>query len=1558
MKERNRPDDLPGGRSSPSRRPAPPGHAIRRALRALLLLTAAPTLLAGNPGPAGAPAGASSGGPDARGGAGAEQTLPGEALSRHIDRDGPAGWRLHLDPSTGEVRGGIRLGPAGECEAARREARRRAAPVDAADIPALRSSGESLELRLAAARADSFLAAEAPHLALSFEGLRADRPRRVGNLLFFEYHQYHEGLPVEGAGLTLASTVEGDPLFFSSAIAGAIDLSETDPRVGPEEARARALARLHADAGAATVVEWGEGTLAVLPCARTGDSPDRLVWRLACRTEHPAGLWRILIDALSGEVLRIDSQVHSLHGGTLPEAPEPAMAAGRISGPEADAGHPRPAAGPAQRIAGTILGLVRYPDPSAEEAALALPHISVALLADTVPVAAGYTDSAGRFDLGEIGGGALQLRTSLSGRYAAIHAGSRTLPPAAWTGEVRDTLLWDASHATSAEREAYLAATRVHDRLRCVHPPEAEQDPFLPLDQPIPLVVDDTGIAPCNAYAYADPLDPWLGFSPGSDACVAPARIASIVSHEYAHLVTLYAYGDDPAPAELREGFADFQAASLADTPYVALNWPEPGSALRDLDHDLTWPLSPECGSDPHCAGLLLAGALWDMRAALIREAPARGEAVLLAETLFDRMRLGRPRSMEVCLWNLLYQDDDDANLLNGTPHLDAIAGSFEGHGIGDFTPALAHEPLRDQIDAGAADSVSVEVRGIYPPRSVKLHHRLDGGPFQAVTLQERAQAQGSGAPTFAGALPGAPAGARIEYYFTAADTRGHAASLPAGAPSNCFAFLVGPDTTAPVIQHRPPSVAAGAQAGVWLIARIADNRDTLVSVRAEAALLRGGTPVQEGTWVLMPKASGSPWHQTRLGLGPLEPGDRVRYAITAVDAPPANNPGRSPAAGGFEVPVVAGWSWDFEEGAGDLLLDGWEQVAAAPDSLFFPAPSGSHALMAQGGATAAAGDTACLTTPPLVLRDWPRARLEFTSLLDGFDSLPAGVVEARENSLGAWLPATAVYETPCLPEPGASGGREWNLVSVPLDGLTGDAVEVRLIWPLASPGRWFVDDLRVVAAPALAPPEGLSASQGADGRVDLTWQAPAVSGDTPPLGYRLYRALAPGGNEVSLSSDPIPLTSWTDDTSVNGLTYYYGVSALYAAGESPRAAGASGLPYRARLRIPEAVDRTLDATGQGSDTLAIANEGSGPLAVDFFVADPEDSWRDMAIEIPLGESLPGAFTRIADDPRDDAPAPDLSYCAYRVVSGRLVLRLGFHQPLPDPRSRFTLVLLFDLDHSRATGVRGSGVGGDVLAVLGKAIAGATQQLALGYLLDDSYEYLEPLYGLTLREGLDSLEVAIPLGSLGGVDSFACEIQTILEEGDGTATCKAGYPSGPSALRHLLEAGTRGDCFPDMPEAGWLSLPAVSGTARPGSPFPLVLSYGLGDLGGAISRAKLFMRSNDPERTLAVLPITVRHAPETWVTRLLLEPPAPNPFSATTRLRLQVPPRTRWRLDIVDVTGRAIRSLGKGFSTTAELRELPWDGRRDDGSGAEAGCYFAVARGAGGKSSRRVLLLR
>ncbi|MFO7618061.1 MAG: fibronectin type III domain-containing protein [Thermoplasmata archaeon] len=99
-----------------------------------------------------------------------------------------------------------------------------------------------------------------------------------------------------------------------------------------------------------------------------------------------------------------------------------------------------------------------------------------------------------------------------------------------------------------------------------------------------------------------------------------------------------------------------------------------------------------------------------------------------------------------------------------------------------------------------------------------------------------------------------------------------------------------------------------------------------------------------------------------------------------------------------------------------------------------------------------------------------------------------------------------------------------------------------------------------IYVTPAAVPSEplNLQASSG-DGRVTLDWSPPSYDGTSPVLDYRVYRGTSI--DDIAYMGASGAALSYVDRAVVNGMTYYYQVSAANANGEGERSAMVQATP-------------------------------------------------------------------------------------------------------------------------------------------------------------------------------------------------------------------------------------------------------------------------------------------------------------------------------------------------------------------------------------------------------------
>ncbi len=1150
--------------------------------------------------------------------------------------------------------------------------------------------------------------------------------RMAGDVEHLLYRQTHRGLPVIGTRVQMSFT-QGVLLHVTARTEPRINLASDTPRMTLAGAQAAAIAEMEP----VEEITWYEKHLAILAAAYSGFAEDRLVWHLRCITRGPEAVWHMLVDADTGELLERRPLMRSI------------------------------------AVTGQVEAELTYPTPWGESVRWAMPDLAVEAYDGDHLVSSGLTDLTGVFDLGDLDAEDLRLRFQLAGPHVSIHDGNFGYPPPELV--LDDPVLpaeavWDAASGKPAARETYYHLTRAHARLKQIDPA------FTSLDRVVPVLVNDS-TATCNAMAYLYPESPFLRFLIGSHYCANAGELADVIYHEYAHLITMYAYYPEDASSVFHEAFSDYFAASLVDTSVIGRDFLGEGTHLRDLENDLTWPITdPHCAEDPHCVGQLLGGALWQIRQGLIASFGDQETGVDAADRLSHFMRAGRPQAYRDCVLHLLIQDDDDGNLANGTPHLDLITSAFEERNLGDLDLRFAHEPLLDTESTMTPFGLDLELAAVYPivEGSVRIAYRTNEGRYVIEPLEA------IDAFSYRYTIPGQPEGTHVDYYFTAEDQSGDLARWPA-AEGTFFSFFVGRDEIAPAISHEPLVSLTPDQSHLWLAAEVTDNTGSVGLVQAEVTVDRASGEETFSRTLLPKNEQIAPTvYEIALPLGePLAAGDQIRYQIWAQDGSARQNRAYWPDPDGrFSTPVLRGRSWDIDTATLDLETDGeWSFGATDPFAGEPLAASGSQVAGIALGGEHGVSQFSHLVLPSLDLSSWEAGLLAFDSWYATEEGWDGGWVEVSSDGAewytlappGGYPGAIAwnQHRRACFSGRSAT----WERYEFPLDFFVGEPnVRLRFVYysdVSVTELGWYLDNLSVTERQLLAPPSGLAATTGEDRQVSLSWTAPrGIDASRPAfLGYNLYRGPSPD----ALSNDPIhgqPLREarWVDTGVTNGQRYYYAVTSVFTSGESEFSPVAEGYPYRVALSFNPAVAWQVSGEAVADTSVTVRNEGTGDLEVSFYPADQDAAWNEVLPIYPLDGQAGPQFITLLSDPAD-AQAPDLANLQVLGLNGLLQIRLGLHDPLPDPESAFSAWIYLDTDQQRHTGWQGLNTGADYVVLLGAHAYLASGGQSRVLLLDSSLEIIGPPAGSVIQEGLDSVQVAIQLPHIGSPDAVAINVE-------------------------------------------------------------------------------------------------------------------------------------------------------------------------------------------------------
>lgn len=548
-------------------------------------------------------------------------------------------------------------------------------------------------------------------LAIDLEEL-AGSPRIAvhegGELIQIHVGRQIDGVPVRDSYLT-AVLNHGNMVLFGAHNWGEVRV-ETQPQVSSSVAETALHEYL-------TGLEMGgdrqDPELILVPVA-AGEDPRtvsmgegyryHLVWVLRPELPGRLGRWEALIDAHSGEML---SFVDRLSYATT------------------------------RKIVGGVYPVSNdgQPPDGSEQSGYPMPHADLATANGAL-----FTDTGGNYPVCVYG----DVSTTLSGRFIRIDDFCGPFSESS-SGDVDlgtsggiDCEVPSGSDSlgnTHAARTAFFELNRIAEQARGYLP----DNEWLQRQLTAVTNIPDLGYPEFNCNAFWDETTVNFftsGSLPSGPDCSNTGELAGVLDHEWGH--GLDDNDNIPTISNPGEGVADVYAAlrlndsCIARGFYTGQNYcgdTDPCTScdgVRDIDfaartsgqpHDLAWiddenncappflgDVGP-CGGSIHCEGAVYAEAVWDLVQRDLRGAPFNMD---LNTALEVGTRLTYLGANNVGAWytcandglgtgdgcnadggylNYLAADDDNGNLGDGTPHMEAILAAFDRHGIACTSP-------------------------------------------------------------------------------------------------------------------------------------------------------------------------------------------------------------------------------------------------------------------------------------------------------------------------------------------------------------------------------------------------------------------------------------------------------------------------------------------------------------------------------------------------------------------------------------------------------------------------------------------------------------------------------------------------------------------------------------------------------------------------------------------------------------------------------------------------------------------------------------------------------
>lgn len=365
-----------------------------------------------------------------------------------------------------------------------------------------------------------------------------------------------------------------------------------------------------------------------------------------------------------------------------------------------------------------------------------------------------YTDSLGNVSI--IGTNPISATFSLEGLWCKTVTNQTLVSPANTysLGMSGDTINFD-SITTIRHTSGYYSVNNIHDFMKIYFPS------FTGLDISFRTRIDVTG-GSCNAFYSGNDIN----FYAAADGCLCWSQVADIVYHEYGHGINSKFYqanGRSFQNGAMNEGYADIWALSLTKSPVLGYGTSasNPNDYIRR--YDVGRKVYPQnLIGQVHNDGEIIAGAWYDL-ALNLNSWPLMTD--LFARTFFDLIT--GPNGNEGQIYSdiliaALMEDDDDADLSNGSPNDNAIIDAFALHGIHLLNNAqFSHTPLLSTT-ALTATTILASLTNSLPwfTPNIELHYRIaNSGSYTTLPML---LVLGN---IYAATIPPQPAGTIISYY-------------------------------------------------------------------------------------------------------------------------------------------------------------------------------------------------------------------------------------------------------------------------------------------------------------------------------------------------------------------------------------------------------------------------------------------------------------------------------------------------------------------------------------------------------------------------------------------------------------------------------------------------------------------------------------------------------------------------------------------------------------------------------------------------------------------------
>ncbi|MBK8230148.1 MAG: T9SS type A sorting domain-containing protein [Candidatus Eisenbacteria bacterium] len=603
--------------------------------------------------------------------------------------------------------------------------------------------------------ATRFLAGKAEMLRLDPSQARVLEVLRQSNRVQVIFQQVYEGIDVLGGRAEVYLT-DGKVVAFGSEFYPEVNAA-TWPALSAVEAQSAAVQEMPFGANVSDHFE-GVPRLVVVPISLEGRLSYFLAYEVKARMESPNAYWWSYVDASDGQILSRQNNIHTLD---IPVTVRSDVEEKTVGDPYLELGNP-----------------------------------SQVVRANSTNF---YTDPTGFVNLSVPNNQNYPVTSELNGRWSNVNRqdGGDASFSGTGTPGVPLNIKWSDANSQVQERDAFYHTNVVHDWVKALDPTFTGMDFVCPTNVNVPTGQGGSCDTGCNAFWNGSSIN----FCVASGNCANTARIADVVYHEYGHGITQFTYSPQAPPTSsgMGEGFSDIIAMNIQDDPNMGEGFTTGAPFLRTGNNLRQYPAT-ECGGQVHCLGEVIMGAVWKTRVNL-KASLGDGPGGALHDQLFRATQKTKQFSMPNFLNRMLLNDDDNADLSDGTPNYYDICDAFAQHNL--ICPNITkyiqftHTALLDQSSTVTPYQVTSLVQSVNAGNviagSVQLFYSTDDGDnFTPVAMAPTGNAN-----EYRGNIPAQGCGTIVTYYIFAQTDTGVTGTEPFRAPiKNVHRFMVGPATT------------------------------------------------------------------------------------------------------------------------------------------------------------------------------------------------------------------------------------------------------------------------------------------------------------------------------------------------------------------------------------------------------------------------------------------------------------------------------------------------------------------------------------------------------------------------------------------------------------------------------------------------------------------------------------------------------------------------------------------------------------------------------------------